>query len=46
MTAVERGKDVESPGMRMFYRLTTALAKATAEHIIWTPGIVCLAIAE
>lgn len=46
LTCLERGKKMESLGMRMFYRMTSLAAKLTAEAISWTPGVVCLATGD
>ena len=43
LTCFEKGKKIESFGMRAFYQLTSALAWITGEHICLTPGIICLA---
>ncbi len=43
LTCIEKGKKIESFGMRAFYQLTSALAWITGEHICLTPGIICLA---
>lgn len=46
LTCLERGKKIESFGMRAFYQLTSMLALVTGERICLTPGIICLAKKE
>lgn len=43
LTYLEKGKDIDSFALRTFYKLTSMLARLTAEHISLTPGIICLA---
>lgn len=43
LTCLEKGKKIDSFGMRAFYQLTSALARVTCELICLTPGIICLA---
>lgn len=43
LTGIEKGKRIESFGMRTFYKLTTTLLRVTFNHIWLTPGIICLA---
>jgi len=43
LTGFEKGKKIDSFGMRTFYQLTSVLALLTCERICLTPGIICLA---
>jgi 2-polyprenyl-3-methyl-5-hydroxy-6-metoxy-1,4-benzoquinol methylase len=43
LTGLEKGKKIDSFGLRAFYQLTSALAQLTCERICLTPGVVCLA---
>ena len=46
LTCLEKGKKVESLGLRAFYQLTSVLTQVTYGHICLTPGIICLATRE
>lgn len=43
LTGLEKGKKIESFGLRTFYQLTDILYRITFGSICLTPGIVCLA---
>jgi 2-polyprenyl-3-methyl-5-hydroxy-6-metoxy-1,4-benzoquinol methylase len=45
LTGIELGKKDKSLALRAFYGVTQALAWVTAEHLAWTPGLICLATA-
>lgn len=46
LTCLEKGKKIESFGLRTFYQLTGTLARITYNRICLTPGIVCLATVD
>ena len=46
LTGLEKGKKIDSFGLRAFYQLTSVLAWATWERVCFTPGIICLAAKE
>jgi len=46
LICIEKGKEIESLGMKSFYFLTNLLALLTNEKICLTPGIICLATKE
>jgi len=43
LTCIEKGKMIESLGLRIFYQLTSVLDRITFGNICLTPGIICLA---
>ena len=43
MTCIEKGKRIESLGLRLFYCLTAELARLTNQRIRLTLGVICLA---
>lgn len=46
LTCIERGKRIDSLGLRMFYAVTNTLAFVTGERICFTPGLICLAVVQ
>lgn len=46
LTCLEKGKKIDSFGLRAFYQLTGALARVTCNRICLTRGIICLAARE
>ena len=43
LTCLEKGKKIDSFGLRFFYQFTSTLARITAERACLTPGIICIA---
>lgn len=43
LTCLEKGKKIESFGLKTFYQITGMLAQITFGHICLTPGVICLA---
>ena len=46
LTCLERGKTIDSLGLRSYYRLSSLVARLTFERVCVTPGLVCLATPE
>jgi 2-polyprenyl-3-methyl-5-hydroxy-6-metoxy-1,4-benzoquinol methylase len=46
LTCVEKGKRMDSLGLRAFYSLTSILTLLTFHKVRLTPGIICLAVKE
>jgi len=46
LTCIEKGKRIDSLGLRMFYSMTTAMVRLSFGSICWTPGLVCLAVKQ
>jgi len=46
LSCLEKGKKIESFGLRSFYAATGLLARLSGERICWTPGVVCVAKAD
>ncbi len=46
LTCIEKGKKIDSKGMKLFYMLTSSITLLTFGGVCLTPGIICLAIKQ